>query len=151
MQSETKSIDGLELTTTLFPALQAFGLWVRLGKVLAPASDIIIPLLTGTASHTLLMSDAGPAITSVFAQLDEGVAQSLTREMFQLTTVRHNNKIVQLVGDDSINLVFSGKLSTMLKALQFVAKANFADFFPTAPAVPSEPAGAVNEPTKAPQ
>jgi len=136
LKSESTVIDGIELMTTQLPGLDSFELLARLGKLFAPAIGALAPLLGGEGGmDKLLSSDVstlGPALTLMFAQLGGGEAQSLARAIFVSTTARDGGKLIPLNTEGNINLVFSGSVKTLISAMAFVVKVNYADFFDAA-------------------
>ena len=134
-KSETETIDGLEVKVTQLPALRAFNLLARLGKMLAP--------LIKAGSKMSLDDDVSklaPVIGEALSQLDDQGASDLAIQILASTSVIQDGKIKPLNQPELIDSVFTGRMQTMLKTLAFTLKVNFADFFDQASA--SEATGA---------
>ncbi len=124
LKTENRTIDGLEFTTTQLPAMTAFGLIPRLGRVVAPT---LTKLTTMNGAD-----DVGPALAELFSKLDPDEAQALTRDLLRATSVKINGKVVPLDRDETINIAFGGRLTLLLKAVWFAVQVNFADFLEAA-------------------
>lgn len=124
LKQDKRTIDGIDFTVTQHPPLRALPLFVRLGKAL------------GTAFFMMLETDVradvralGPALEEAFTNLSGEEAQVLTRDLLASTIAVTDGVAHSLTDDNKINLVFAGRLPTLLKALAFSAEVNFADFF----------------------
>jgi len=127
IQSKTETIDGLEFTTTQLPAMDSFNLLAKLTKLLAP-------ILEGADGLSLdsELSELAPLLGGALSQLEDGGASKLALEVLGNTSVIVNDAIVGLNTAEKINAVFGGRLLTMLKAMGFALKVNYADFFDSA-------------------
>lgn len=141
LKKETRTIDGLDFATMQLPAMTAFGLIPRLGRVVAPT----LSKLSGMNGA----DDVGPALAELFSKLDPAEAQSLARDLLRATTVTIDGKTLTLDSDAKIDIAFGGRLTTLLKAAWFAVQVNFADFLEAA-SVASGPAKATQDPGSAP-
>lgn len=132
VRTETRVIDGLEVTTTQLPAMRAGPLYARLGGANAP-----VPLLA-----TLDPASVG-GVQMLFSGLPPDDVGPLVREILASTHVIHEGKVTPLLADDPINRVFSGRFKLLLAVCWFSLQVQFADFFEAASAMasdsPSEP------------
>lgn len=133
LQTERKSIDGLEVTTTQLPSMRALALSTRLLKVVAPAMAH-----AGGLSMASDIADLAPALAALAGQLEPELVQSLTRELLAFTTVEMSGKVMQLSTEEAINLAFAGRLMTLFKVLAFSLKVNFENFFDAARAAAAQ-------------
>jgi hypothetical protein len=137
LKTEKRVIDGLEITTTQLPALRSLGLFNKLGKVLAPALSSIPD--TFSFEHTEVASLA-PAFVTIFGAMEAGEAQALACNILESTNVELDGKVISLTDPRMVDLVFSGRLPTMFKAIAFVLEVNFSDFFKGALGQENQPA-----------
>lgn len=105
-KTETKTIDGLEVTTTQFPAMQAVGLFARLARV-----------------------DGGQNI----GKISPDELQSLIADCLRSTTVTMRPaggqaRLVPLTSQADIDAVFSGSFATLIKTWGWVVDINFGTF-----------------------
>ncbi len=132
LKQESQEIGGIKFDTRQLPAMRAFKLLTRLLKVVGPA----LGALSGLDPSTSLDS-AGPALAGALAKLDPDEASSLVLQILAGTKAwimdTNGLKGVDLMTQDSIDLVFGGKLKTMLQVIVFVCRCNFSDFFPENP------------------
>lgn len=127
LRHESRVIDGLEVTTAQLPVMRASALMARLGRVFTPALTKIGSLADLTLSDDV--SALAPALMALFEQLDGGEAQALIRESLAGTSVIQDGKQIPLSSEEAINLVFTGRLRTMLLVMKFALEVNYADFF----------------------
>jgi hypothetical protein len=128
--SDKSTIDGLEFTTSMLPARRA----ARLGARLLRLSGPLLSKLDGVK-----MSDdvsvLASAMISLFQTVDDDELESLQAEILCGTSVKitlpgkKKPDNVDLLDGDMIDLVFTGRLATMYKAMKFAVEVNFADFF----------------------
>lgn len=133
VKSEETVIDGIELRTTQLPAMRAFALLARLIKALGPVLGSLAEL-----DPAAEISLAAPALAGALSTLDPREAATLVQDVFAATAAKPaGGKFIELIGPGNIDLAFSGRLKTMLMALAWVLKVNYADFFDAAPAAPT--------------
>lgn len=123
LKTDTRTIDDLEVHSSQLPALRAFALFARMGKVLAPALGKMQGL-----SMQADVSALGPALSELFSRLDGAEAKELAKEILCATVVLVEGKRLTLSTDEAINMVFNGKLRTFIKTMAFALEVNFADF-----------------------
>ena len=110
---------------TQHAAMPGFKLMQRLGKALGPAMGQLKGLALKDDA-----SAAAPALGALFGALNEDEFEALARDLLSGCMVTGvGPKVVNLNNLENINLVFGGRLLTMLKVMVFAAKTNFADFF----------------------
>ncbi len=126
LKSETRTIDGLEVTTTQLPVLRAFALFTKLGKVLAPALARAADL---QLDPDMDVSALAPALGELFAQLDPADATQLAHDVLISTSVVADGRITELSQSGAIDLVFGGRFLAFLKTMAFAIEVNFRDFF----------------------
>ena len=132
LKSRTEEIDGISITSTQFPAMKAYRLFARLGKLLAPSVGAIASAEDGQDTQSI-----GDALTGLFAQLDEKAAEDLALQLLAASTVRlvregKPDSIISLTSKDAIDAAFGGSLMAMLGAMKLAAEVNFADFIASA-------------------
>ncbi len=131
-KTESRVIDGMKVRVTQLEPLEAYPLSLRVGRVALPlvAADSNFSLPTATA---LLDAMAG----------DERLLVDLLRS----ADAEVDGRIVPLDSRETINAVFTGKLSAMLQAATFAAEVNFRDFFSAVLARLGAPSAADDEST----
>lgn len=141
LKTESQIIDGLEVSSTQLPAMRAFALMTRLGKIIAP----VLGNAEGLSMQTDL-KDLGPILTAVFTQIDVAGAGALVTEILAGTSVQLDGRIIALGQATSVDIVFSGRLPTMMSVIRFALEVNFRDFFSAAKTekVAAAPAPAAN-------
>lgn len=113
----------LTCTTTQLPALQAFKLLAKLGKLMGPA--------LGALKGVKLTQDKSklvPALTTLLAGLDPDDSEALVVQILAGTIAIHGGKVVELK-QAAIDSVFGGRLILLFQVMAFALEANFADFF----------------------
>ncbi len=121
LRTERKKIEGLEVSTTQLPALRAFALLARLGKVIGPALSKM--------SGMNMESDIGPVLGELFANLDPAESSDLVLEVLISTQVIIDNRREELNNQEAVDRVFGGNLKAMLLTMGFALKVNYSDFF----------------------
>jgi hypothetical protein len=130
IKSETRTIGGMEFTTTQFPAMQALRISAQLAKTIGPGLLQVLGL--GVDGKDLLKADVTlviPAIADMLMRLEPTEVPEHVRMLLSNTVVTINGRQATLNNDDTINAVFTGKLKHIFHALKFVLEVNFADFF----------------------
>jgi len=139
--TQTEIFGGVEVQTTQLGGLDALELAARLVQVLSPALAHL-PALTSAGTEGLMAADVsvlGPALSALFAQLPKGEAKSLVRDIFVATTAKVDGRLLPLSSDEGITLAFGADLKSLLAAVAFVVKVNFASFFADASSATSAP------------
>ena len=134
--TETKSmtIDGYEVRCTQHPARRATRLLAKIGRVVGPA---ITNAQAAGVSMESNIAALGPALSALFAELDDQAADTLLCEILSNSSITMPNDSGQMVSFDlskpeMIDLAFSGKLGTMMSCAKFALEVNFGSFFAAA-------------------
>lgn len=139
--TQNKIIDDVEFRTTQLPAMRAYPLFIRLGKVLGP----VLTSLQGV-SLSADVSSLGPILAPAFSAIDPDEATRLMTDLLVSTRAVIEGKVIELSSEAGINKVFTGRLPLLFKVLGFAAQENFAGFLSgsgSAPTAPEAPATAV--------
>ncbi len=142
LTSEIKTIDGISFEVTQFPAMRGFALLAKLLKLLGPAIGAL-GSVQGISADTDI-SAIGPALSTAFMSLDPDQASALALDILKCTAATISDekgmRRVELSSSQSVDLVFSSRLKTMLQVLVFAVQVNYRDFFsgsvPSAPTIP---------------
>lgn len=126
LKTDTRTIGGLEVTTTQFAALRSLRLMTRLGAILAPMLAGVETLALGMKAD---LKDLAPILAEVFSNLTPDVADTLAREILCNTIVVMDGKKFELTSAAQIDMVFSGKVLAMIQSIAFAVEVNFRDFF----------------------
>ena len=116
--ADPKKIDDLEVGTTQFSAFAALGLLPRIGR-LGPAFG--------------QSESAGPVAT---AEEVQGTILALLAKTFVMMT---DGKRVELNTTEKFNQVFTGKIQTLFKVVEYVINANYSGFGDGAKSVTDAP------------
>ena len=135
LKIETRTIDGLQVRTQQLPALRAWPLFIKLGRIIGPA-------LTKAAdikdiSLDMDLGELAPAIGALFAGIEPNEAADLAREILMSTTVVMDNKNFELMNEGAIDTVFSGRFLVFMKTMAFAIQVNFQDFTDVVPGMVS--------------
>ena len=128
--SDKRTIDGLEFTTTMLPARRASRLGARLLRLAGPVLKKLGGIKMGDDVGQLI-----PALFVLFESVSDDELESLQAEILCGTSVKMSlpgekkPRNVDMVDGDMIDLVFTGRLATMYKAMKFAVEVNFSDFF----------------------
>jgi len=128
LRTETRDIEGIEITTTQLPPLRALALMPRLGKVIAPM------LALDGVSMDSDVRELVPALVQMLDTLSGDEATALTRALLASTTALLDGKMVQLNRDETLTMVFAGRLKAMVLAVAFAVGVNYGEFFAKGPA-----------------
>lgn len=110
LKTETKEIDGTEFSVTQFPAMKALEVMGSLQKMAAGANP-----------NTQLAQAAAGGTMSKQMVLDLlACTTALLREP--------KTKLVGLTSQGAIDEVFSGRLRTLFRVIEFAIEVNFGDF-----------------------
>lgn len=135
LDPKTETIDGHKWTVCPFPARRAIQLKVRLAKVAGPAIGELIPALGGLgkdgksegdpeADVDAALSALRPAIEALAANLNEEAFVQTILDLMELSS-RDDTAITEAYFDAE----FAGNFGEMYKALGFILKVNYSDFF----------------------
>lgn len=122
----TQEIDGLEVTTTQFGAIDAFALLSRLGKVAAP---LVGSFSRGASLEALIQTDLMPVMIALCEQLSPDVVRALCKEILDGTVVKYDGKMVSLNTREKIDAVFGSNLLQLMRTLKFALEVNYSNFF----------------------
>lgn len=115
LKSETKEIDGIEFTVVQFPAMKALEVMVSLQR-----SSL-------GANPNASISQAASAM----AGMDPSATKKMVLDVLACTTALVRNpdpKLIALNDQKGIDLVFSGKLRTLFRVIEFAVEVNYGDF-----------------------
>lgn len=117
--------DGTMLVkTTQLPALRAFKLMARLGKLLSPSIGQLSGVKFGAKSDML-----APAFMALFERLDTSEVEDLSIKVLEGTLVVSDGAARTLSNAPAIDQVFGGRILTLVKVMAFAVEVNFRDFF----------------------
>lgn len=137
LNTESRTIDGIQFTATQFPAVRGFTVLGKLVKTVGPALGTL-----ASASGGDDLAALAPQLAGALSGLDPAAAASLMIEVLScvsaMTTDEQGRmRSAQLDSQAAIDRVFSGKMGTMFKVIGLALQVNYADFmvgsFPTAP------------------
>jgi hypothetical protein len=134
VKTESTTIDGKNVRVVQLPARRALALKTKLIKLFgAPVARLIGSTpLSGVVSQLEKQVNADtlvPAIEQLVGTLSPEHFFQLILECFASTTVESENGEHLGVSETSFDVLFSGNLPLMYKALWFTLKVNYADFF----------------------
>jgi hypothetical protein len=128
-KSQTRTIEGFEITVQVLPATRSLPLLPRITRVVAAA----------TAMGFDLDSDISKALLHV----DGAELLSLAAELLASAQVKHEGRL-RTLDRATMDLVFTGRIKALLAASWFAVQVNYADFFAdasaTGPAAEASPA-----------
>ncbi len=133
LKTQSKTISGLEITVTQFPAIPAFALAHKLVSLLGS--------VWGKVPDGSGIAGIGAAIC---ASRDPDEMIALLKEVLACSTATCDGKQIPLNSAEGINAAFAGNMPAMLGAAQFAIEVNFSDFFGGALAGLSQAASAAN-------
>ena len=131
IETKKKTIDKLKISVTQWPARKAFKHKRKLGYIFGPALGEIASGLENAKSgdsDSLLdgdydLSKLGVAFEKLFDRLTDEEIDSIFEWMF--SGVRIDEKELT---EDSIDVIFAGKMVTVYKVMGFVLEVNFGSF-----------------------
>jgi hypothetical protein len=132
-KQEVRQINGFEVTTVQLPPTRAYRLLAKVGRVLTPTLGALGgKKLDGLKS--IDFADLGPALSAMFAQLDDAAADALMLETLASTSVVTRGDNGQLIKYDLtskawIDLAFAGDVMALLLTMKFALEVNFRSFF----------------------
>ncbi len=124
LKTQTKEIDGFQVTSTQLDVWRALRLFTRLGKIVSPA--------LAKAKDVTMFSDVrqlAPAFGELFSQVDGDVAEDLARAMLESTVIVVDGKQIPLNSREMFMTAFNGRLETLLAVMRFSFEVNFGDFW----------------------
>lgn len=144
MISEEKEIDGLQVEVTKHPAVDGGKLFIELVKAFSPllkdssVAEVVSKVKTVEDLKSVKIQDLLPGLGTLFLSLHPDVFEHILVNLFKRTTVICPSEgkngpqqiKVDLTNKNQINLVFTGKLWTMLKVAVFAIEVNFKNFTP---------------------
>lgn len=125
IKSETREIEDLTVTTQQLPAMRAYSVFARLGKIIGPALAAVQGVSVSNLEE-LDVSEIAPAIGKALEGLAED--EPLVLKLLASTFVVLDGKKIELTGDAQINRAFSGRFKALLLTLKFALEVNFSDF-----------------------
>lgn len=130
VKTEKATIGGLDVRTTQLPAMRAFSLLTKVGRILAPVLSGATALLDSKGNLNLDkdVSALAPVLGEALGALEDQGAAELAAAILVQTSVVYEGKLLELGQAHHIDLVFTGRLMTMLQVLAWVLKVNYADF-----------------------
>ena len=145
LDPQTQIIDGHKWTVCPFPARRAIQLKVRLAKMAGPAIGELIPALgalgkgdkskgdksKGDKSTEAVEADVDAAL-SALPRAFEALAANLGEKEFTQTILdlmELSSRDDTQITDDYFDSAFAGNYGEMYKALGFILKVNYSDFF----------------------
>lgn len=128
VRTESREIDGLKVIVTQLPAMRAFAVFARMGKILGPALSELSGVGMGDLQN-LGGKDIG-VIGPFLSKLTAGLADDLdlALEVLKSVEVVMDGKKFALLDEAAVNRAFSGRFMAMLATLKFALEVNFADF-----------------------
>ena len=140
---QTQTIDGHKWTVCPFPARRAIQLKVRLAKALGPAIAELIPALGALGKGDPTPDDSAPeakdkeevnidAALSAFPKAMDALAQNLGEEQFTQTILdlmQLSSRDDTAISETYFDAEFAGNYGEMYRALWFILKVNYSDFF----------------------
>ena len=136
LDAKTEMIDGHKWTVCPFPARRAIQLKVRLAKAIGPAIAELIPAL-GALGKDAPAADATPeantdAALSAFPKAMACLAENLGEEEFTQTILdlmELSSRDDTTITPEYFDTAFAGNFAEMYKAIWFILKVNYSDFF----------------------
>ena len=142
LKTETRVIDGLQVTCTQFACLRQYEILPRLAAV-----GPVLGLLDSGKPITD-HPEAAVMLASALAAGDPTAARAVARELLAGCRVVVDGRATDLLDDDSVNRIFAGNLLASFRCILFSLEVNFGDFF--AAASPPKAADELAQPPKAP-
>ena len=136
MERQEREIEGLQVKSQQLPAMRAYKLMTKLGKLIEPVARMMTPEIIAGAKAGKFDAML-PVAMAIFAELDEARAESVALDILACTSVivpgAGKNGAPGNVGlqdTKAINLAFTGNLKAMMKTLLFALEVTYKDFFP---------------------
>lgn len=139
-ESEVRIINGKTFTVTPFTFFRGNKILIEIGAIIAPVFSKIVGSFTGDIekldiSKAVVDGDAlASALETLFTKLDGDQFEKLLLTIFSNTQAEVLDKekrrtTVSLNSEAMFDLVFGRDLTTMIKAVAFVAEVSYPDFF----------------------
>jgi len=139
MPSETRTIDGLEVTVYQLPVMKSLDLANALIRIVGPALAGLAGLWpsksAGGVGEGLAKINAGalaPVVDQLFARLTVDEQRSLIGQLLAPVSViverEGKKKRYDLANGGDIDFAFLGKRMSLFKVLRFSLEVNFSDF-----------------------
>ncbi len=131
-------VDGVTYpcSCTQMQATRSLRLAPRLGRVVAPMLSQMrgVKSLKGLINADRDVSELGPALEAMFAQLDDAAVDKISTELLSGTTIQVTGddgtvRAIDLINPAMIDMAFQGDLSLMMAVLKFAAEVNFGRYF----------------------
>ena len=130
---DERVVGGCRTLTHEFVALDAFGLSVRLSKIVLPGLTALMKSgIKLDSMESIMKADIGilaAVAVNMLMHVTGHEAQDLARELLRNTTVVYKEERVELNTEQNINDVFTGRVGDMVKTLGFVVEVSFLSFF----------------------
>lgn len=132
LEAQTETIDGTAFTISPLPAMKAFLMLQRLGKVLGPALARVAGAVKGDAVDG---AGAADALVLLFSGLPPEELETIVRDLLAGSLVLgEGGKAAPLMtgganGKGVFDVVFQGRMGTLFKLLAFAIRVNYRDFF----------------------
>lgn len=120
------NISGMDFTVQALPATVAMKLQIRLGKALGPSLGTIFAAFKGGLLEADV-SQLGPAIRDLFAQLDDQEFDYIRKTLLQSTVCIANGK--QAGVNENFDGLFTGDIFGAYELLYTALEVNYRDFF----------------------
>ncbi len=130
LPQETRTIEGLEVTVTMFDVTRSAPLAAKLGKILAPALGALeFANIEAGMSPMAFMATIAPALQSAFEGLAaSGDFNALATEILAGTYVVVGGKKIELGRPGAITMAFGSDLVAYTQTLWFAIETNFKRF-----------------------
>lgn len=137
-KSVSRTIDGLEVSTTRLAPLAALKLVPKIGKLLTPLLQLksMAAIVEQHGLENVDVSSAVPVIDALFAQLDDKTIDLLCTELLVDTSITMPNDVgvmvtYELATKDMIDMAFGDEdgLPRLIAVLKFAGEVNFAKSF----------------------
>jgi len=122
--SETKNIDGMDVTVTQLPSTRGFRLAFRVMK------------LAAAGFKTVEAADSGAILAGILANAEPEQMAEITNELLSTVRVVHEGRLVELGNPAMIDVVFAGEIWRMLEVIKFSYEVNLKSFFRGKPGEP---------------
>ena len=138
MEEQTRTIEGMDVTTSKLPAMRSFAIMPRVLKIIAPGVAAIQGGKDGLSDLDLseLMPQLSESLNAIAGDT------RLVYDLLASTYVVRDGKRIELNSEAKINAAFDGNLKGLLLTLKFSLEVTFNDFFPEKTASAEEATGA---------
>lgn len=126
LKTVSEDIDGIQFSTTQLDAFRSLELMGKLAQAVGPAIGAM------TAEGETDMDKFGPVLGAALRDVKPQDLGPLALDILKNTsaTITENSTLVRvdILDKNAFNRVFSGRMTTMFKALVHALKVNYADF-----------------------